>query len=54
VQVGAEISVLQELCDETERLLDGDTANQAYYMGAVPLCNLLHHVNLIQKILPLI
>lgn len=39
-----------ELCDEAERLLDGDTANQIDNMVVVALGNLLHHFNLSEKV----
>lgn len=54
MQVGEEVSILQQVSDKTEWLSGGDTANQSDYMGIVTLGYLFHHVNLIQKISPLI
>ena len=42
--------MLHKLCDETERLLDGDTANECDHMRIVALSNLLHRVNLTEKV----
>ena len=38
------------LGDETERLLDGDTTNQVDYVIVVSFRDLLHHLNLSEKI----
>ena len=47
MQVGEEVSILQQVSDETDWLSGGDTANQSDYMGIVTLGYLFHHVNLI-------
>lgn len=39
-----------ELCDETERLLNGDAANQVDNVVVVALGDLLHHFNLGEEI----
>ena len=45
--------MLHKLCDEAERLLDGDTANECDHMRIVALSDLLHRVNLTEKVSPL-
>ena len=52
-QIREEVAVLHKLSNETEWLLDGDTADEGDHMRIVALGNLLHCVNLIEKISPL-
>ena len=42
--------MLHKLCDETEWLLDGDTANECDHMRIVALSDLLHRINLTEKV----
>ena len=42
--------MLDKFCDETEWLLDGDTANECDHMRIVALSDLLHRVNLTEKV----
>ena len=49
-QVREEVSVLHKLCNETEGLLDGDTANELDDVRVVAFRYLLHCVNLIQEV----
>ena len=42
--------MFHEFCDEAEGLLDGDAAHQTHHMGILPLCYLLHHLNLHEEV----
>ena len=42
--------MLDKLCNEAEWLLDGDTANERDHMRIVALSDLLHCINLIEKV----
>ena len=52
-EVVQEVAVRDVLCDETERLLDGDAANQIHDVVVVPFRYLLHHLDLGEKVRPL-
>lgn len=39
-----------KLGDEAQRLLDGDAANHVDNVRVVPFSNLLHHLNLAEKV----
>ena len=45
-EIGEEVSILDELCDEAEWLLDGDTAKETNHMRILTLSYLLHHLDL--------
>ena len=42
--------MFDKLGDETERLLDGDTADERDHMRIVSLGNLFHRINLVKKV----
>lgn len=50
LQVGKKVSMFHKLCDETEWLLNGDTAHQADHMWVVSLGYLLHCINLVEEV----
>ncbi len=49
-EVREEVSIYDKLCDETERLLESDTAQHPHHVRALPLRHLLHHVNLRKEV----
>ena len=52
-EIVQEVAMRNKLGDETERLLDGDTANQVDYVIVVAFRYLLHHLYLSEKVRPL-
>ena len=53
VQKWEKASMFDELSDETQRFLYGDTAHEIHYMRVVPLWDFLYGVNFLQKIFSL-
>ena len=50
LQVGQQVSMPYKLSDQTQRLLDCDTAHKAHHVSIVALSNKLHHVYLLKEI----
>ena len=50
LQVGKEVSMFHKLSNETQWLLNGDTAHQADHMWVVSLGYLLHCINLVEEV----
>ena len=53
-EIGEKVAVFDKLSNETERLLDGDTANKTDHMRILSLSYLFHHLYLREKVLSLI
>ena len=52
-EVGEKVAIFDKLSDETEWLLDGDTAEETDHMWILSLGHFLHHLYLREKVLPL-
>ena len=53
-EVVQKVTVRDELRDETQRFLDGDTTHQVHNVVVVAFRYLLHHLNLRKEVRPLL